>query len=57
MSDTRHNAPQSAGPRPPRAPGDDELYAEHAQALRGLVGARVRTSDANVEDACSFAWL
>lgn len=57
MSDTRHNAPQSAGPLPPRAPGDGELYAEHAEKLRRVVGSHVRTSDANLEDACSFAWL
>ena len=56
MSDTRHNRPQD--PRPRRRPAEDEhrLFVEYATALRRIVGARVNTSDANLDDACSFAW-
>jgi len=38
--------------------GDEERpYAAHAEKLRRVVGAAVCTSEANIEDACSFAWL
>ena len=33
------------------------LYAAHADKLRRVVGGAIRTSESNVEDACSFAWL
>lgn len=38
---------------------DDEakLYARYAARLRRIVARRVTTSDANVDDACSHAWL
>lgn len=40
------------------ARGDDELlFAEHASRLQAVVSRSVRTSPANVEDACGFAWL
>jgi DNA-directed RNA polymerase specialized sigma24 family protein len=34
-----------------------ELFAEHATELRAAVRAAVHTSEANVDDACAFAWL
>ena len=38
--------------------GDEEsLFAEHQATLRGRVGRLVNTSDANVDEACSFAWM
>jgi RNA polymerase sigma factor (sigma-70 family) len=38
--------------------GDEaSLFTEHHQALRRSVKAVVHTSAANIEDACSFAWL
>lgn len=35
----------------------EALYAEHHQSLIRIVRHVVSTSDANVEDACQFAWL
>jgi DNA-directed RNA polymerase specialized sigma24 family protein len=38
--------------------GDEgELFARHAAQLHRIVSSQVTTSRANVEDACSFAWL
>ena len=38
--------------------GDEaELYARYASSLVRIVARQVRTSSANVEDACSHAWL
>ncbi len=38
--------------------GDEaELYARYGPKLRRIVDHQVRTSSANVEDACSHAWL
>jgi len=38
--------------------GDEtELYVRYAPRLRRIVSHQVRTSSANVEDACSHAWL
>jgi RNA polymerase sigma factor (sigma-70 family) len=38
--------------------GDEaELYARYAPRLVRIVARQVRTSSANVEDACSHAWL
>jgi RNA polymerase sigma factor (sigma-70 family) len=34
-----------------------ELFAQHARRLHTVVSAIVRTSAANVDDACGFAWL
>src|SRR5438874_1861203 len=43
---------------PAQRRGDEErLFITHANRLRRIVAASVNTSDANVEDACSFAWL
>jgi len=56
MSTTRHNEPQVPEPRRSPAPLEHELYDEHAAKLLRVVGSRVDTSDANLEDACSFAW-
>jgi RNA polymerase sigma factor (sigma-70 family) len=36
---------------------DGQLFERHACQLRAVVGRRVSTSPANVEDACAFAWL
>ena len=55
MSATRHNEPQVPEPRRAPAPVAHELYHEYAAKLLRVVGARVATSDANLEDACSFA--
>src|SRR3954451_7292976 len=43
---------------PARPRGDEErLYITYANRLRRTVTANVNTSAANIEDACSFAWL
>jgi DNA-directed RNA polymerase specialized sigma24 family protein len=34
-----------------------ELFVQHARPLHAGVSATVRTSAANVDDACGFAWL
>jgi DNA-directed RNA polymerase specialized sigma24 family protein len=34
-----------------------QLFEQHAGRLEAVVSRRVRTSPANVEDACGFAWL
>lgn len=62
MSSNRHEPPTgrrgSAAPAKHDLLGDEErLYAAHADKLRRVVGAAVHTSEANIEDACSFAWL
>ncbi len=56
MSETRHNLPRH--PRPRSAPPHDEhdLYVEYDAALRRVLAARVKTTDANLDDACSYAW-
>lgn len=62
MSSNRHEPPasrrSSAAPAKLEPLGDeDQLFAAHADKLRRVVGAAIHTSDANIEDACSFAWL
>lgn len=62
MSSNRHEPPTSrrgsAAPAKLELLGDEErLYVANADKLRRVVGAAVRTSEANIEDACSFAWL
>jgi DNA-directed RNA polymerase specialized sigma24 family protein len=42
---------------PPRRGDEAELYAQLQARLTKIVARQVRTSTANVEDACSFAWL
>ncbi len=42
---------------PPRHGDEAELYAQLATRLTKIVARQVRTSSANIEDACSFAWL
>lgn len=38
--------------------GDEgQLFVVHGAKLRSIVGREVRTSEANLDDACSFAWL
>ncbi len=54
MSNTGHNDPHRS--KSGSAPADHDLYAEHAIKLRRVVGSQVATSDANLDDACSFAW-
>ena len=44
-------------PGPDRHDDTQRLYITHANRLRRVVGSIVNTSDANLEDACSFAWL
>jgi DNA-binding NarL/FixJ family response regulator len=49
-------------PNPTRAAAahygeETQLFERHAAALRVTVVRAVRTSSANVEDACAFAWL
>jgi RNA polymerase sigma factor (sigma-70 family) len=56
MSDTRHNQPNPPERRQRSQADDAQLYAKYAEKLRRLVGATVSTSDANRDDACSFAW-
>src|SRR3954453_13915126 len=55
-----HTTSSPADPvrEPARPRGDEErLYIAHANRLRRIVTANVNTSAANIEDACSFAWL
>lgn len=40
-----------------RSADEGELFKQNASRLLRTVGAAVRTSPANVEDACAFAWL
>lgn len=41
-----------------RRHGDESrLYIAYANRLRRVLATIVNTSDANLEDACSFAWL
>ena len=52
------NSPGDPVREPARPRGDEErLYIAHANRLRRTVTANVNTSAANIEDACSFAWL
>src|SRR3954447_22384882 len=52
------NSPGGPVREPARPRGDEErLYIAHANRLRRTVAANVNTSPANIEDACSFAWL
>ena len=37
--------------------GEARLFEQHGGQLRAVVAQHVRTSAANVEDACGFAWL
>jgi DNA-directed RNA polymerase specialized sigma24 family protein len=39
------------------APSGEALFASYARRLEAVVSRRVRTSRANLEDACGFAWL
>jgi len=57
MSNPSHNDPPLSESGFAPAGADHDLYAEHATRLRRLVGSRVTTSDPNLEDACSFAWM
>lgn len=60
MSSTRNDHGPAHRGQPPtsRIAGDEHrLYLTHANRLRRIVGRTVNTSDANVDDACSFAWL
>ena len=42
----------------PSQRGDEaQLFTIHAARLRSIVGRHVRTSQANLDDACAFAWL
>jgi RNA polymerase sigma factor (sigma-70 family) len=36
---------------------EEELFARQARRLHAVVSRNVRTSAANVDDACGFAWL
>src|SRR3954466_8460332 len=52
------NSPGDPDREPARPRGDEErLYITHANRLRRTVTANVNTSAANIEDACSFAWV
>jgi RNA polymerase sigma factor (sigma-70 family) len=44
-------------PSPARRGDEAELYARLGRTLSEIVAHHVSTSRANVEDACSFAWL
>ena len=54
MSDSRHDQPHDPQPREPADLG--ELYVRYATKLCRVVGSRVNTSDANLDDACGYAW-
>src|SRR4051794_10486509 len=52
------NTPGDPNREPARPRGDEErLFITQANRLRRTVAANVNTGAANVEDACSFAWL
>ena len=38
-------------------PDEEELFVRHARRLHAAVSATVRTSAADVDDGCGFAWL
>ncbi len=57
MSNTGHNDPPLSKSGSAHTGADHELYVEHGRKLRRFVGSRVTTSDANLDDACSFAWM
>jgi RNA polymerase sigma factor (sigma-70 family) len=42
---------------PPQRGDEAELYSQLAHKLARIVANRVKTSSANVDDACAFAWL
>lgn len=42
---------------PPQRGDEDALYRRYDHRLRGIVRSRVNTSDATIDDACSYAWL
>ena len=57
MSNT-HIATTGSGTGYPTLRGDEgRLFTAHSAKLRSIVGREVRTSQANLDDACSFAWL
>ena len=56
MSNSSHNDPSPAETAFASADAQHDLYAEHAVKLRHFVASRVETSDANLDDACGFAW-
>jgi RNA polymerase sigma factor (sigma-70 family) len=42
---------------PPQLGDETKLFRAHDARLRAIVGREVRTSRANIDDACAFAWL
>jgi len=56
MSNTSHNDPSLSESGVASAGAQHDLYVAYAKRLRRVVGSQVRTSDANLEDACSYAW-
>ena len=56
MSNSSHNDPSLSESRVASAGAQHDLYVAYAKRLRRVVGSQVRTSDANLEDACSYAW-
>ena len=36
---------------------EEELFARHHEALRRFVRSQVRVPEADIEEACSYAWL
>ncbi len=56
MSNTSHNDPFRSESRFASPEAQHDLFAEHAAKLRRVVGGQVETSDANLDDACGFAW-
>jgi RNA polymerase sigma factor (sigma-70 family) len=36
---------------------EDQLYRQHARALRSVLRMKVNTTDDNLDDACAFAWM
>ena len=46
-----------ASERPPLRGDEERLYIAYSNRLEAVVSRLVNTSAANVEDACSFAWM
>ena len=45
------------GDTPPLQGDEDQFFREHSDKLRRSVGRSVNTSEANIDDACAFAWM
>jgi RNA polymerase sigma factor (sigma-70 family) len=45
------------GDTPPLQGDEEQFFRQHSDKLRRSVGRSVNTSEANIDDACAFAWM